>query len=174
MAIADHVAPWRGSACRHLPDGSPFDVLDVRYAGRDPDNRWNQGEPTLYVAADGGVALAELARHLRQEASPHLLPLVSRRLYTLHLRLDRVLDLTSATAWRDLGLNDAPACFLDKSVARATAAFARYALRVQAIRVPSVAFLDRPDRWCLVVFLEQVATGFVERIEPGPVVRLES
>ena len=58
------VMPWIGSARRHIPDDATFGVLEVRFAGRDPNNHWNDvGQPTFYLAADHGVALAELARH---------------------------------------------------------------------------------------------------------------
>ena len=173
MSLGSHVAPWSGAAYRHLPEGSPYDVLDFRYAGRDPTNRWNEGEPTLYLASDEAVALAELARHFELTRTPGLARLVERRLYRLELGLDRVLDLCAPAAWEVLGLADAPRCFLEKTVARATAHYARYGLGVQAVRVPSVAFLDDVSRWCLVVFLERVPTDFVKRVERGALFRLE-
>ena len=158
---------------RHLPEGSPYDVLDFRYAGRDPANRWNEGEPTLYLASDEAVALAELARHFDEARTPGLARLVERRLYRLEVGLEHVLDLCAPGAWERLGLTDAPGCFLDKTVARATAHYARYGLGMQAIRVPSVAFLDDLTRWCLVVFLERATAGFVSRVERGALFRLQ-
>ena len=46
--------------------------------------------------------------------------------------------------------------FLDRVVCRATAGFIRATTPAQAIRVPSVAFLDDPRRWVLVLFLEKL------------------
>ena len=67
MALDPLARPWSGAAFRHIPAGSPVGVLDFRFAGRSADNRWNaQGEPTVYLASDRGVALAELARHFHE------------------------------------------------------------------------------------------------------------
>jgi hypothetical protein len=46
--------------------------------------------------------------------------------------------------------------FLNPEVARATATFIRHTTSVEALLVPSVAFLDDPTRWNLVLFLEKV------------------
>lgn len=87
--------------------------------------------------------------------------------------LERVLDLCAPDVWELLALADAPRCFLDKTIARATAHYARYGLGVQAIRVPSVAFLDDLTRWCLVVFLEGAPARFVTRVDRGAELRLQ-
>jgi hypothetical protein len=57
-----------------------------------------------------------------------------------------------------LSLVDTPNCFLDKNIARATAQFVRQTTPVQAIFVPSMAFLDRLDKWVLVLFLEKLSS----------------
>jgi hypothetical protein len=158
MALADHVAPWSGAAYRHVPDGSPFGVLDFRFAAVASDNRWNAaGEPTLYLAGDPAVAAAELWRHVDANFRPSVVgaPL-RRRLYRLELRLPAVLDLCAPGAWAALDLPNAPHCFLDKEIARAVARYARVALPVGALRVPSVAFLDDLTRYSLVVFLDKL------------------
>jgi hypothetical protein len=36
MALAGRLQRWSGAALRHIPAGSPYDVLDFRYAGRGP------------------------------------------------------------------------------------------------------------------------------------------
>jgi len=60
VPLDDLVAPWSGDALRHIPAGSPFDVLDFRFAGLGAENRWNDpGQPTLYLAGDAGVAEIE-------------------------------------------------------------------------------------------------------------------
>ena len=177
MPLAEHVGPWRGVAYRHVPADSPFDVLDFRFAGRDPANRWNAGEPTLYLASDPETAMVELARHFRLERTPGLAAqTAARRMYRLEVVLDAVLDLTAPAAWRALALSNAPYCFLDKAVARATAGYARAALAVQAIRVPSMGFLDQSDHWCLVVFLERVSSdprGWIGDVRPEAEFRVE-
>jgi len=86
-------------------------------------------------------------------------PDAARRIYDLCLELDRVLDLRDERVCAALSLPDAPACFLDREIARTTASFLRRVARVQAIFVPSLAFLDDPSRWVLVLFLERLDRG---------------
>lgn len=148
-------------AYRHVPAGSSFDVLDLRYAGRSAENRWNErGQPTLYLAGDEGVLIAEWSRHFAVNRSPELeQQTVERAVFRLTLSVDRVLDLRDAAVLHELSLEDAPNCFLDRSIARATATFIRATTEAQAIIVPSICFLDQVDRWRLVLFLDKL---------PGP------
>jgi RES domain-containing protein len=152
------VLPWTGDTFRHIPAGARYDILDFRRAGAATSNRWNaKGEPTLYLAGDRGVAIAEFARHLAADRPPAVFSgVVRRRLYRLRVRLDLVLDLRHRDVWDALSLHDAPRCFLDRPFARATAQFLRVTSSVQAMRVPSMAFLDDLDRWNLIVFLEKL------------------
>lgn len=161
MALDTLLEPWAGSTFRHLPAGARYDVLDFSLAGIAPNNRWNAaGEPTLYLAGDTGVAIAEFARRLEQDRPPSARAAVlQRRLYRLDIELASVLDLRRADTWNALSLKDAPTCFLDRDIARAVARFIRVTTPAQAIRVPSVAFLDDLSRWSLVVFLEKVTAG---------------
>lgn len=150
--------PWSGTAFRHLLAGARYDLLDFRYAGRAADNRWNAaGEPTLYLAGDVGVAIAEFARHLAVDRAPALASVAAARtVYRLAVRVERLLDLREPAAWAALSLENAPFCFADKSVARATAQFLRRTTAAQGLLVPSVAFLDDLDRWVLALFLEKL------------------
>lgn len=177
MVLRGLVGPWSGEAYRHIPEGSPFDVLDFRFAGAG-ENRWNYpAQPTLYVAGDIAIALAEFARHLdNNRASGLRTALRARQLYRLHVRLERVLDLRRPDVRATLSIPDAPACFLEKAVARATAHYIRTVTTVQAIIVPSMAFLDEPDRWVGVLFLERLPAApqaFVSSVERERVFRLE-
>jgi hypothetical protein len=168
-----HLTRWSGNAFRHLPAGPRFDVLDFRTAGQYALNRWNvSGEPTLYLAGDEGVLIAEWGRHFQVDRPPDLRsPAVERAVYRLSLTIDRVLDLRSPEVWRLLSLQDAPGCFADRSLARATATYIRRTTSAQALLVPPIAFLDQPDRWNLVLFLEKLPApaDFVTAVEPlGP------
>jgi RES domain-containing protein len=133
-------------------------VLDTRFAGRIGDNRWNRaGDPTFYVVSDKAVALAEFARHFRERQDPVLGPLtIERALFELDLHVERLLDLRQNTARAALGLEGGPRRFLDPEVARATATFIRRTTEAEALLVPSVAFLDDPARWNLVLFLDKL------------------
>ena len=174
MVLDDLVTPWSGIAYRHLPAQSPYGILDFRFAGHAADNRWNdQGAPTLYLAGDIGVAIAEFGRHFEQNRTPALAGAVAARtVYRLDLAIDRVLDLRDAQLWQALSLTNAPQCFLDKSIARATANFLRATTTAQAVLVPSVAFLDQLDRCVLALFLEKLPadpSGFVRSFQvEGP------
>jgi len=159
VALADYVRPWSGVGYRHLPATVSIDkALDVSRAGVALDNRWNvAGEPTLYIAGDVGLAIVEWGRHYEEDRAPGLVhAAVSRTVYRLDVVIERAIDLRDPRLWADLSLADAPHCFLDKGVARTTAQFMRRASTAQAIVVPSMAMLDKPDRWNLVLFLEKL------------------
>jgi len=160
MSLQSAIQPWSGYAVRHLPDtpGVPLDIYDFRYCGRSHENRWNvAGEPTLYLARDKDVALAEYARHFHVDRTPGLAAQTHRRtVYRFRVELEATLNLCDFNVWSDLSLTDAPACFRDKGVARAIAHFIRNTTSIQAIFVPSMAFLDHIEQWCLVLFLEKL------------------
>lgn len=161
---------------RHIPAGSRFDVLDFRFAGKGAGNRWNsQGQPTLYLASDEGVLIAEWGRHFEVNRTPELRSqTVERIVYRLAINLEHVLDLRQAAVCNDLSLENAPICFFDPVIARATANYIRATTDARAIVVPSVSFLDQTDRWCLVLFLEKLpqSRDYIINVTPGGTLRL--
>jgi len=161
VALADYMRPWSGVGYRHLPLIVNADnALDFSRADLSPDNRWNvAGEPTLYIAGDVGLAIVEWGRHYEEDRAPGLVhAAVARTVYRLDVVVERAIDLRDPLLWAELSLADAPHCFLDKSLARATAHFIRRTSATQAIVVPSVAMLDKLDRWNLVFFLEKLSS----------------
>ena len=174
MSLTGHLKRWSGAALRHIPAGSPFDVLDFRYAGRGADNRWNEpGSPTLYLAGDEGVLIAEWGRHFETNRTAKLQRMtVERRAFSLEISIDHLLDLRSEGVWSALSLDNAPYCFADVEFARATAHFVRGTTEAQALLVPSMGFLDDLERWCLVAFLEKLPPdprSFISSVTPcGP------
>ncbi len=156
--LAAFLHAWGGTAIRHVPAGSQFDVLDIRFAGLAADNRWNEtGEPTFYLAGDLGVALAEHARHLREDVGMAGTPPVRERaVYEIEVRLEALLDLRDPRVRSAIGLHGGTRRFLDRRVARATARFLRLTTAAEGLLVPSVAFLDDPSRWNLVLFLDKL------------------
>lgn len=174
MPLAGHLRRFAGAALRHIPAGSPFDVLDFRYAGRAADNRWNEpGHRTLYLAGDEGVLIAEWGRHFVMHRTTQLQQMtVERNVFSLELSIDAVLDLRSEEVCQALPIDNAPYCFADITVARATAHFVRGTTKAQALLVPSMGFLDDLERWCLVVFLEKLPPdprSFISAVTPrGP------
>lgn len=129
MGLEDRIVPWTGAAYRHLPETvrKRADVLNFSHAGRASDNRWNaKGQPTLYLANDTGIALAEWSRHFARNTNPLLATvLVRRTLWRLTLTLPRVLDLRDPETWTALSLTDAPHCFLDLTISRAVSDYVR-------------------------------------------------
>lgn len=95
MRLEDLVRPWRGSALRHIPDGSPFGPLDPRFAGLAADNRWNDpGQPAFHLASDRGVVVGEFGRHMREERSAAIgAETVARAIFRVEIALERAVDL---------------------------------------------------------------------------------
>jgi RES domain-containing protein len=160
------LAPLQATATRHIPDGR--DPLDFSYAAVSPLNRWNdQGVPAIYLAAGRDVCAAEYGRHL--DASPvGKVPRAKRAVYEYEVNLRFVLDLRAADAQANVGLTPMTK-FLDRDACRAAARRARSAdSRLEALLVPSVAFLDDMTRWSLVVYLDRTtsleAFGAVRRV----------
>jgi len=173
VSLADHLKGWRGPAFRHIPAGSKIDVLDFRFAGRGQDSRWNlPGQPTLYLAGDEGVLIAEWGRHFAVNRTPGLRhQTVERAIYTLDLTLDHVLDLRDPQVLVSLSIDHAPYCFADLAFARATAQFIRSTTQAEAMLVPPMSFLDDLSRWCLVIFLDKLPPdpgGFITAVTPHP------
>ncbi|MCC7024120.1 MAG: RES family NAD+ phosphorylase [Thermomicrobiales bacterium] len=174
MTLTGHLHRWSGSALRHIPAESSLDVLDFRYSGRGADNRWNEpGSPTLYLAGDEGVLIAEWGRHFAMNRTVQLQQMtVERSAFSLELSIDAVLDLRSGGVCDALSIDNAPYCFLDIPFARATADFVRHTTDAQALLVPSMGFLDDLERWCLVAFLEKLPPdpcSFISSVTPrGP------
>ena len=156
--VAAFLRQWSGTALRHVPAGSPYDVLDTRFAGLAADNRWNEaGEPTFYLAGDLGVALAEYARHLREDVGrPDTPPVHERAVYQIVVHVEALLDLRDAEVRSAIGLHGGIRRFLERGVARATARYVRRTTAAQGLLVPSIPFLDDPSRWNLVLFLEKL------------------
>jgi RES domain-containing protein len=156
--VAALLHPWSGVGFRHIPAGSAYDVLDTRFAAVAADNRWNEaGEPTFYLAGDLGVALAEYARHLRDDAGLTGTRAVHERaVYQVRVRVHAVLDPRDPSVRSAIGFRGGARRFLNREVARATARYLRRTTAAEALLVPSVAFLDDPTRWNLVLFLEKL------------------
>lgn len=156
LTLADRIGPWTGTAFRHIPADAGYDIRDLRYAGRRSSGRWHwQGQPTLYLGSDAGVAVTEFARHLAVDRGGRAVP-ARRAVYELGVKLERAVDLRDAGVLRLIGRDDAPECWLDPRIARAVATFFRDSLGVQGALVPSVAYLDAPERFNVACFLENL------------------
>lgn len=158
MWLDDDASPLVGRFCRHVPDGSPYDPLDPRFAAAAIDNRWNdQGEPTLYLGSSHEVLAVEWARHFPREA-----PLEAgrgsrlRRIHDVDVALDTVLDLRKPSLSEALSLVNTPYCFVEKELCRSIARRLRAETSAQALIVPSLGMLDRNEAWILVLFVDKL------------------
>lgn len=117
-------------------------------------NRWNAaGEPTRYLAGDRGVLLAEFARHLDVSSDDQR---EERQVWRMTLQLDRVADLREPRGRAAFGGPTDETDLRDPATAQALAARVREHPDAQALLVPSMAFLDDPERWCLCLFADRV------------------
>ena len=121
MPLQVYISPWVGYAVRHIPDtpGKSYDIYDFKYCSQSNENRWNiVGEPTLYLAKEKDVALAEYARHFRVDRTLGLAAQTYRRqVFRFRVDLEYVLDLRKPKVWAELSLENAPDCFKDKNIA---------------------------------------------------------
>lgn len=167
-------SPWIGTAYRHIRATASRGVLDFRFTGTFARNRWNEpGEPTLYLTGDPGVLVAEWGRQLRTSFSEDVIrETIEREAFRLSIHLDRVIDLRLPETTRQAGIRHFPVDIMDRDNARAAARWIRNETTAQGMLVPSIAFLDDPTRWNLVVFLDRVPGNVqqwissVERIGP--------
>lgn len=142
----------------HVPADVPFDPS--RLVSEAPERWSDPGEPTIYLAGDPGVALAELGRHRSRLPGQD----VERRVIVrVHVSLDRVVDLTRPETLDALSL-PGPWVFADRGTAGDVAREVRRSGDCEAMLVPSIAFLDRPERRNLVVFAERLNGGVTEAI----------
>ena len=158
MPLNDFLRPWSSRVYRHIPAGSPYSVLDLRFARRGGDHRWSEpGEPTLYLACDDGVAMVEFARHFQLDRGTAPTPgALDRDMYSLTAATQAILDLRDTALWTELSLANPPHCFLERAVARSIAKYLRTNTPAQGILVPSVGLLDQLHRWSAVLFLEKL------------------
>jgi RES domain-containing protein len=146
---------FAGEAFRSVPADEPFELDSL--VSRDGENdRWNRpGEPTIYLALDAGVALAETGRHLSGSAGTA----GCQRLVRLWVRTDGLVDLRDAATRRSLGIEGGPAAFLDRRRTHELSARFRAAPGCRGLLAPSMGLVDQPDRGNLVVFADRLDGG---------------
>lgn len=154
MKIEEFIIPWKGFAFRHIPDGS--EILDFSLCGLSRENRWNSpGEPTLYLAGSKQIALGEYSRHYRENRRYSLIKRTQKRqFYRLEIQLERTINLCNPDVY--LNFPGAPDCFKEIKTARTVSALFRNLFNIEAIFVPSMAFLDDLSKWCLVLLIENL------------------
>jgi RES domain-containing protein len=144
---------WDAPLYCHAPVDVEFDPGALGDAG-DGGDRWcEEGSPTAYLASDAGVAMAELARHHPPGGAA-----VERRIMRLEPRpgaIRALVDLRDEAVLRAVGAPVDLARYLNRELARFVADVVRAEERHAGMIVPSMAFLDRPDRPNVVLFAER-------------------
>lgn len=160
--------PFSGEVFCHAPADRAF-VLGALARADDGHDRWSTGGTrTAYLAGDAWTAIAEFARHGQSDGPPD-----DRRLVRLRLAAVTTIDLRGATTRAALGITDGPGAFLDRRCARELSAEIRSAGACEGLIVPSMAFLDRPERFNVVLFCEAIGPG-LETVLRDPGRRAES
>jgi RES domain-containing protein len=145
------VRPFGGRVHCHVPANRPFSYAALARADDGRDRWGSSGMRTVYLAGDAAVALAEYARHRDVGA-----PADSRCLCSFRLQAVSLLDLRADDAADVLGLAPAAGRFLDRQEARRVSRAVRDTGVCAGLIVPSMAFLDRPERFNLVLFVERL------------------
>lgn len=146
---------YAGDAFRCIPDNGPFDPHGL--VDRDGENdRWHRrAEPTVYVALDPGVAVAEAGRHLAPAGTADGNgKRTCQRIVRLTVDAADLVDLRDPAVVEAVGVDDGPIGFLDRERARSLAEDLRATTHAKGLIVPSVAFLDDRARGNLVLFME--------------------
>ncbi len=159
--LRDLVRPWSGRLYRHVAAGRRRSVLDDTYLGVARDNRWNEaGTPAWYFASDLAATVAEYARHIATELPDGVPERLAREVYRVPVTLACTLDLTDPVVVEATGAPPIADWILDPATTRATATFLLAQMpALQALLVPSVAFLDRRQRPNVVVFRDRLDPG---------------
>jgi RES domain-containing protein len=149
--LQDCVEPWSGPVFCHAPANQPFD-LSVLGRPDDGRDRWGtSGSRTVFLAADPAIAIAEYARHRQPGA-----PADERRVMGMRLRAVTMLDLRRSRVADALGISTPSRHVGDRQIARRVASDVRETGLCQAMIVPSMAFLDRPERFNVILFVEHL------------------
>lgn len=161
VLVERHVVADALVAFCHVPAHTAVDLPALAEDG-DESDRWSRAdEPTVYLASDPGVVIAELGRHQDGGGDEP----VEHRILRLELAVVRLLDLRRGEVAAALGLDEDPAAYLDRAFARAVGCAVRETGACEGIRVPSMAMLDHAERHCMVLFDDRIEGGFTTRVE---------
>jgi RES domain-containing protein len=157
MIEATHTRPFAATA---VCSGPVVERLDVDRIVSSSGNRWSaDGEPTLYLAGDAGIALAEVGRHWSPDDGPS-------RLWQVRVDLAAAIDLRDEATRTAVGVPTDPGWFLDRERCQEVGSRLRGLPRCDGLIVPSVAFLDDRSRWNAVVFIDRLTVPLGQAVRP--------
>jgi len=132
---------WVGRS-ENLPAASTLDLIS------DKPNRWNaEGEPTIYVSGDPGLALVECGRHPSDLED-------GVKLFEMDLRISRAIDLRDRDIRAELSLPGDLYWILHRERTQEVGRTLRRSGRCDALIVPSAGAIDGPERYNVVVFAD--------------------
>jgi hypothetical protein len=103
----------------------------------------------------------DFMRHLARDRDADLADAYApRQVFELEIQLQCVFDLTDRNTLRALGIENAPSCFADRNLARATAGFLRNVHYADGLLVPSLFDSEQEPVWNLIVFLDRIDGPF--------------
>jgi RES domain-containing protein len=120
------------------------------------------GVRAYYFASDRGLVTAEYARHIATDLPWGHADRLERSVFRVPLIVDRVLRLTDPDVVSAMGAGPINTWILDLATTQAAAAYLlAQVVGLQAVVVPSVAFLDQHDRFNIVVYRDAIDPAVV-------------
>ncbi len=144
------VSAWNGTVYRHMFGPHPAARINMEGA------RWNApGLAAIYTSCERETALAEAEYHISLQP---LRPKAKRTLFTIHVSLQKVLDLTAPDLLSRLGITDDALSSIDRGPCRTIGGAASW-LGHNGMLVPSAR---RRGGTNLVIFQQDLATNAFE------------
>ena len=153
------LAPVSLEAWMTTPVGwAPSDAAGLM--GRSGDHWTLPGQPTVRLASDPGVAVAEAGRTWGGPGD-------EMAVWSARVTLDAVADLRRRDLWSRVTIPDDPCWILDRERCRGVAGRLRAEGDADGMIVPSAAVLDDPRRFAIVVFVERLRRDLLAAVETG-------
>ena len=153
------LAPVSLEAWMTTPVGwAPSDSAGL--VGRSGDHWTLPGQPTVRLASDPGVAVAEAGRTWAGPGD-------EIAVWSARVTLDAVADLRRRDLWSRVTIPDDPCWILDRERCRGVAGRLRSEGDADGMIVPSAVVLDDPRRFAIVVFVERLRRDLLAAVETG-------
>lgn len=115
-----------------------------------------------YFATDIGVIVAEYGRHVEVELPEGRSERLARSVFEVDISLERILDLTDPRVVDAMGAEPIERWVLSLEATQSAASYVlAHVPDLQGLLVPSVAFLDHPERHNVVVYGDRIDPGAV-------------